>query len=186
VEGPGPSSPGPAPRPERRKAGEGGLRRSAGKELRAGSRLRAQDLRRVRPGVRSRGASSKDPSSFGATPVTGQLEPRTGDGTERRSRDVEVRGPLGSGVRAQHVGVHRSPRPEQAVECGVRRRGRRATPHGIAGRPRFGSSRFASQRTMNGETPRRSLVGGLSDAPGRCGIGVQVISEGSLSSAVPS
>lgn len=41
----------------------------------------------------------------------------------------------GSGVTVGHVGVRRSPRTQRTVDRGVRRRGRRTTPHGVARPP---------------------------------------------------
>jgi len=142
-ENPGPPSPGPAPRPERRKAGEGALRRSAGNLLGSGALPRAHDDRRVRPGVRSWGASSNDPSSFEATPITRRFEPRTGFGAGDLAAGLGVRRTLGSGMPVPHIGVRPMPRHDRAVERGIGGRGRRATLHGFASRSGARGGRFA-------------------------------------------
>ena len=85
IEGFVPPPPGPAPRPERVGAGGDGLRRYAGNGLSAGAPRHGQDVRRVRPSVRSWVASSNDPSSFEATPVTSRLEPGRSCGGRSRS-----------------------------------------------------------------------------------------------------
>ena len=167
-EGFGSSSPGPAPRPERREAGGDGLRRNAGKWLSDGAPARAQDSRRVRPSVRSRVASSNDPSSFEATPVTGRLEPEERRGGARRSLGGTARDRVGFGglggacPRSTRSASRPSGRARREVEGTARdaawqrsRRGRPTLP------------RVAAQRTMNGAPVR--VAGSTRAAPRRGG-----------------
>ena len=151
-EGVEPFPPGPAPRPERREAGGNGLRQVAGKRLSGGAPSWSQDTRRIRPGVRSRVASSNDPSSFEATPrVTGRFEPGRRHGGRVRSLGLAARGPVrfgGDGGARQgpprSVGATIVGRPPSEAE--------RATRNTSWNRPDTGPGRidgFAAQWKLN-------------------------------------
>ncbi len=165
------SSPGPAPRPERREDGEDGLRRGAGKGLRNDPPSRVQGVRRIRPGVRSSVASSMDPSSFEATPVTGRLELRPRRGARGRlSLGPEARGAVRFGGEGEaHRGLSGSAgRPNGRARSGAEGATHNATwvgpstaAAGRSVRPPVKSERWRASGQRQSSVPGDFIAGGV-------------------------